>query len=503
MLDRILILSVFVVASCGLAYELIAGALSSYLLGDSVLQFSSIIGCYLFAMGVGSHLAQYVKDEDALARFIDIELLVGLVGGVSAAVLFLVFGWLAAPFRTVLYALVFVVGVLVGMEIPLVMRVLNARQAEFKELVSRVLTFDYLGALAVSLLFPLVLAPKLGLARTGFLFGMLNAAVALWTAYVFRRELTRLSAKVLRASIVICLLAGGFLASDRMIHWSERGLFGDEIVHAETTPYQRLVLTRWHDDLRLYINGNLQFSSRDEHRYHEALVHPVLTPLPWARSVLVLGGGDGLAVREILKYPNIERITLVDLDPAMTGLFSTAEPLVRLNGGSLKNPRVHVVNEDAGRWLESADAVFDAVIVDFPDPGNFGIGKLYSVPFYRLLAKHLSENGLAVVQSTSPYFAPHAYWCVDATLREAGLHTWPYHAYVPSFGEWGFIVAGKTPRYAPPTQYRFPMRFLNAESTRLMFAFPPDMQRIAVEPNRLNNQSLVHYFEQDWAEVLR
>ena len=198
------------VASCGLAYELIAGALSSYLLGDSILQFSTVIGCYLFAMGVGSYLSRYVKDEDVLSRFIDIELLVGLLGGISAALLFLIFGWLSAPFRTVLYALVFVIGVLVGMEIPLVMRALNARRAEFNELVSRVLTFDYLGALAVSLVFPLVLAPKLGLTRTGFVFGMLNSGVALWAARAFRKEIPHAAGQALRGSLVLGLLVAGF-----------------------------------------------------------------------------------------------------------------------------------------------------------------------------------------------------------------------------------------------------------------------------------------------------
>ena len=180
--DRTLIISVFIVASCGLAYELIIAALASYLLGDSILQFSSIIGLYLFAMGIGAHLTKYIRDEDALSRFIEIELLVGIIGGVSALVLFVVFGLAAAPFRTLLYALVLVVGIVVGMEIPLVMRVLNRRQADFKDLVAKVLTFDYLGALAVSLLFPLVLAPRLGMARSALLFGLLNAAVAVLTA---------------------------------------------------------------------------------------------------------------------------------------------------------------------------------------------------------------------------------------------------------------------------------------------------------------------------------
>ncbi|WP_426208372.1 polyamine aminopropyltransferase [Massilia sp. TWP1-3-3] len=503
MTKRILILSVFVVASCGLAYELIAGALSSYLLGDSILQFSTIIGCYLFAMGVGAHFSKYVREQDVLACFIDIELAVGLVGGVSAALLFMTFAWATAPFRTLLYVLVFMIGALVGMEVPLVMRALNARDTAFNDLVSRVLTFDYLGALAVSLLFPLVLAPQLGLVRTGFLFGMLNVGVAMWTLYAFRHELADTGARVLRACAVMAALVAGFVASDRMVQWGEHGLYGDQVVYSTTTPYQRLVITKWKDDTRLFINGNLQFSSRDEYRYHEALVHPALEALPWARRVLVLGGGDGLALREILRYPNITHVTLVDLDPAMTAAFTTRAELVKLNAGSFADKRVTVINADAAIWLQNTDQMFDAAIVDFPDPSSFALGKLYSVPFYGILKKHVAANGLVVVQSTSPFFAPNAYWTIDATLREVGMHTWPYHAYVPSFGEWGFILASPQRQYAPPTSYRLPMRFLNQATTREMFAFPPDMQPRALEPNRLNTQSLVHQFENDWRQVIR
>ena len=503
MTKRILILSVFVVASCGLAYELIAGALSSYLLGDSVLQFSTIIGCYLFAMGVGAHFSKYVKDEDVLARFIDIELAVGLIGGLSAALLFMTFSWMAAPFRTLLYVLVFMVGALVGMEVPLVMRALNERQTAFNELVSRVLTFDYLGALAVSLLFPLVLAPHLGLVRTGFLFGMLNVAVGFWTLHAFKNELTGVAGRALRAGLVMLVLVTGFGLSDQMVKWGEHGLFGDEIVYATTTPYQRLVITRWKDDTRLYINGNLQFSSRDEYRYHEALVHPALERLPWAKSVLVLGGGDGLALREILRYPNIEHVTVVDLDPAMTGAFTTRPELAALNHRSFSDKRVTVINADAAIWLQNSEAMFDAAIIDFPDPSSFALGKLYSVPFYGMVKKHIAATGLVVVQSTSPFFAPHAYWTIDATLREVGLKTYPYHAYVPSFGEWGFVMASPQQQYTPPTSYRLPMRFLNGATTREMFAFPPDMQKLEMAPNRLNTQSLVHEFEQDWRQVIR
>ncbi len=503
MRDRVLILSVLIVASCGLGYELISSALASYLLGDSILQFSSVIGCYLFAMGIGSWLSKYVRDEDVLNRFIDVELLVALLGGVSAAVLFLVFAWLSAPFRAALYVGVFIIGLMVGMEIPLVMRVFNQRKTEFREIVSRVLTFDYLGALAVSLVFPLLLAPKLGLLRTSFLFGILNASVALWTTWLFRAEVSKPGEKAVRASVVIGLLALGFVYSGSMTAWAEKGLYGDDVVHAETTPYQRLVVTRWHDDLRLYINGNLQFSSRDEHRYHEALVHPGLQALPWARNVLVLGGGDGLAVREILKYKNIEHVTLVDLDPAMTGLFSHSDPLVKLNQGSLKDPRVTGINDDAGRWLETHAEVYDFIVVDFPDPSNFGLGRLYSVPVYHLMARHLAENGYMVVQSTSPYFAPRSFWSVDATLKEAGLHTWPYHAYVPSFGDWGFILAGKRSDYEVPAKISVPTRYLDPATTRELFHFPADMPALAMPPNRLNEQSLVRYFDEDWRKVLR
>jgi len=307
-----------------------------------------------------------------------------------------------------------------------------------------------------------------------------------------------------RAGAVAAALLAGFGASDRLTHWSERALFGDEIIHAISSPYQRLVVTRWKDDLRLYINGNLQFSSRDEYRYHEALVLPALESVRGARRVLVLGGGDGLALRQILKYPQIEHVTLVDLDPRMTNLFSHAEALVALNQHSFSDPRVTIVNADAGQWLQTATDMFDVAIVDFPDPSNFSIGKLYSVPFYRLLSRHVADTGLVVIQATSPYFAPRSYWCVDATLKEAGYRTWPYHALVPSFGEWGFILAAPgRADFQPPTAYRVPTRFLDADTTHQMFSFAPDMPRPQVEPNRLNNQSLVRYFEEDWHGVLR
>ncbi len=496
-----LLFSVFIVASCGLAYELVAGALSSYLIGDSVTQFSTVIGAYLFAMGIGSWLSRFIT-RDLMMRFIQIELLVGLIGGFSAAALFFVFAYLAGPFRFALYTGVGVVGVLVGLEIPLVMRILK-EELDLRELVAQVLSVDYLGALAVSVFFPLFLAPHLGLIRTGLLFGLLNALVAAWALHLFRRRLfvSGKRALAVQCSLAVALLAIGMGMAGHLTSLAEAHLYSDEIVHAETTPYQRIVVTRWRDDLRLHLNGNLQFSSRDEYRYHEALVHPALATLPGARRVLVLGGGDGLALREILKYPQVVSVTLVDLDPVMTRLFSTAPPLTALNADAFASPRVRAINADAMSWLDASEETFDFIVIDFPDPSGYALGKLYSTAFYRVLDRHLAPQGLAAIQATSPLYARKAYWCIVNTLEAAGFSTAPYHALVPSFGEWGFVIAGRQ-HYAPPLHYGIETRFLTPEITAGLFRFPADMTRVETEINRLNNQVLVRYFEEEWRQVI-
>ena len=494
-----LLATVFLIASCGLAYELVAGALASYLLGDSVTQFSTVIGTYLFAMGIGSWLSKYIRSRLAL-RFVQIELLVGVLGGVSAAVLFLLYAWVEGPFRLALYLLVLLIGVLVGLEIPLVMRILR-QHVGFRDLVSQVLTFDYLGALAVSLLFPLVLAPHLGLVRSAFLFGLLNVAVAVWSIRLFRAELP-VRGLYIQCALATLLLGTGFITATRITTLAEENLYADRIVYTETTPYQRIVLTRWRDDLRLFLNNNLQFSSRDEYRYHEALIHPALATLPHPVRALVLGGGDGLALREILKYPSVQEVTLVDLDPAMTRLFSHHPQLTQLNHNALNSPRTHVINADALVWLEQDAGRYDFIVADFPDPSNYSVGKLYTEAFYRLLDRHLKDDGLAVIQSTSPMYARRSFWTIAATIEAAGLRATPYHAMVPSFGEWGFIIAAHRP-YQPPTHFSIPLRFLTAETVPALFSFPPDMSRLPTEVNHLNNQGLVRMFEKEWDEVIR
>ncbi len=498
-LEVTLLASVFVVAACGLLYELAAAALASYVLGDSVLQFSTIIGAYLFAMGVGSWLSRFL-DRQLPAHFLRIELLVALAGGSLPALLFLTHAYAPGAFRPLLYGMVGVVGALVGLEIPLVMRILS-REVTLKNLVSQVLTFDYLGALAVSVAFPIVLVPHLGLIRTGLLFGLLNAAVAVWALWVFRHELRRFAAHAVACALTLIALAVAFVFADAITTLAEDKFYQDRIVLAATSPYQRVVVTQGRTGHKLFLNGNLQFAERDEYRYHEALVHPAMAAFGAPRRVAVLGGGDGMAVREILKYPSVENVTLVELDPKMTQLFRQDPAMARLNGGALSSPKLTIVNTDAFQWLQQGTEMFDVIVVDFPDPTNFSIGKLYTNSFYALLAQRLSASGYAVIQTTSPLVARQSFWTVASTLESVGLTVTPYHANVPSFGEWGYLLASHRPWHMP-TALPPGLRFLTPQTLPLLFDFPKDMERVPAEVNRLSNQVLVTTYEQEWGKVL-
>jgi spermidine synthase len=495
----LLLLSVFVVATCGLIYELVAGTLASYLLGDSVTQFSTIIGVYLFSMGIGSYLSRFFN-RNLVGWFIQIEILVGLVGGTSSSLLFLLFEQVAS-FRLLLYLLIGLTGTLVGLEIPLLMRILQGR-FEFKDLVSQVFTFDYIGALLASIIFPLLLVPHLGLVKTSFFFGILNVAVALLVCVRFEGETSWAPFLKGSAVAVLMLLVTGFVLSEQIMRYSESLSYPDPVIYAKSSPYQRIVLTKSGRELRLFLNGNLQFSSADEYRYHEALVHPAMQAVGTPRKVLVLGGGDGLAVREILKYPSVQSVTLVDLDGAMTGLFSRNPMLLQLNGRSLLSPKVRVVNADAFGWLKEQRGTFDCIAVDFPDPSNYSIGKLYTHTLYKLLYRSLSPGGIVVIQATSPYVAPQSFWCVNATLKAAGFFTVPFHAYVPSFGDWGYVMALKRNGFRPPERYLPGLRFIDPATFRQMTVFPRDMAAVPTEVNKLNNQVLVHYFEREWGKYL-
>ena len=494
----VLLIAVFAIATCGIVYELLASTIASYLLGDSVTQFSTIIGVYLFSMGLGSYASRYFERE-LITRFIEIEILVGLIGGLSSPVLFFAFSETAA-FRFVLYGWVTATGVLVGLEIPFLLRILKD-QFPLHDLVSRVLSLDYLGALAASLLFPLWLVPRVGLMRSSFVFGALNVLVAVWTCHVFRRHHRR-PRLTLQAYGALAVLLVGAVFSDDLTSWSERRLYDDPVVLSRASPYQRIVLTSGTGGVRLFLNGNLQLSSLDEYRYHEALVHPGLAAVAAPRRALVLGGGDGMAVREILRNERVETVTLVDLDPMMTEIFGANEAFASLNDYALRSPRVDVVNADAFVWLESNTEPYDFIAVDFPDPRTYSLGKLYTTTFYRRLAAHLAPGGIAAIQSTSPLVTRRAFWSVVATVRAAGLHAVPYHAPVPTFGEWGFVLASREP-YRMPDALPPGLRFLILGGLPSLFEFPADMGALPVEVNQLNNQILVQYHTEGWADYAR
>ena len=497
----LLYINVLIIATCGLIYELLAGTLASYLLGDSVTQFSLIIGIYLSALGAGAWISSFVHEK--LARcFIEVELGVALVGGFSVPILFLAFGYVSW-FQPLLYGLVFLIGTLVGLELPLLMRLLK-EEVDFSDLVSRVLTFDYIGALVAAILFPMLLVPNLGLVRTSLLFGILNALVGLWGTWLLRPLMRQKGLGALRgrAMLVIGLLVAGMIKAESVTHLAEENQLSGKIVHAESSPYQRILVTENKTGFQLYLNGHLQFNSVDEYRYHEALVHPPMSAVEAPQRILVLGGGDGLAVREVLRYPSVKAITLVDLDPAMTSLAEHFPPLGTLSEHSLQDPSVTVINQDAFLWVDTAHEKYDVAIIDFPDPGSFSVGKLYTSFFFNRLRQVLTDSAVLNIQCSSPLVSPESYWCVITTLEACGFEVRPFHATVPTFGVWGFALASKSPLSKPlnlPVSVAAELRFLDQNVMDHLFVTPRDLQRVDTEVNRLNNQVLVHYYEREWS----
>ena len=497
----LLFLNVCIIATCGLIYELLAGTLSSYVLGDSVTQFSLIIGIYLFAMGVGSYLSKFI-DKNVAEKFVEIELAVAVLGGFSAPILFFAFANLSY-FAFVLYGIVFGIGTLVGLEIPLLMRILKD-ELDFKDLISRVLAFDYIGALVASLLFPLFLVPKLGLNRTSLLFGMLNAAVGIWGTWLLEPLIKkRLNLMRISGFVLLILLLIAFIKADYLTSLAEDSLFADNIIYTKSSSYQRIVVTKGKTGYSLFLNGNLQFNSFDEYRYHEALVHPAMAAFGTnPKRILVLGGGDGLAIREVLKYPSVENVTLVDLDPEMTKVSKSVPALGELNRHSFDNPKVSVINADAFVWLDSTETeLFDAAIIDFPDPNNFALGKLYTTRFYNLLKRKLKPDSAVAIQTTSPLIARKSFWCIIKTLEAVGFNVKPYQTTVPSFGVWGYALAKMQPFETPAKlAENVELKFLNDKTLAAMFEFSADtnLPDEEIEINRLDNQSLVRYYEAEW-----
>ncbi|MGB1011820.1 MAG: polyamine aminopropyltransferase [Thiolinea sp.] len=496
-----LLCATFVIAICGLVYELLAGTLSSYLLGDSIYQFSLVIGLFMSSMGIGSWYSRFIEEE-LPANFIRLQLLVALVGGLTAPALYFAFTILD-NYTPLLFLLVLLLGGMLGIEIPLIIRILK-EHASLKVNLSNVFTADYIGALIAALLFPLVLIPQLGLLQTGFVFGLLNAVVGLLALYVFRTQLNQLSHLVLASCATLAILIAGIIYANQFTSLMENRLYQDEIIHAQNTDYQRIVLTRRNQRIRFYINGALQFDSYDEYRYHEALVHPALGLMHNPEKVLILGGGDGLAIRELLRHKNIKDITLVDLDPAVTKLFSGNRLLTQLNNNSLTHPKVTIYNQDAWKFLEQNEHLFDVILLDLPDPNNPSLSRLYSRSFYKLLKQNVSQQGVIATQATSPLYARKAFWSIRKTLAQTEnnetWHTLPYHTYIPSFGEWGFVLASRKKPTTNNIQLSGNHKYLSEAILPQLFHFPPDMSAVEVKINQITSHPLLEYYEEGWAK---
>ena len=481
-----------VVSVAGLSYELIAGTVSTYLLGDGVRQFSFVIGLFLSSMGVGAWASRWVGD--AAVGFVRAQVGLGLIGGTAAALAFAVFA-AGGPVAPPLYGALIAVGVLSGMEIPLLARLLadlGAGRFRFEN----VLSFDYLGALLAALAFPVLIVPNLSLAAAGLAFGLLNLAVAGGTLWLFRDRLDRGTWAAWGGATA--LVAGLLAASGPMQAALDARLYADPVVVAQRTPFQTITVTRSAAATRLFLDGAIQFDSRDEARYHEALVHPAMAQAPRRARVLILGGGDGMALREALRW-GPERVVLVDLDPAVVGLFRDRDDLAALNGFALRDPRVEVVHADAFTWVRDwRGEAFDVVVMDLPDPRTITLSRLYTAEFLGMVARVAGGQGVMVTQASSPLFAREAFWITARTVGEAWDAT-PYRAYVPSFGMWGFVMGtkGLRPRQAP---YPEGLSVWSPEAWAAARAFDGGMGEVGTAVNRLATHALPRAYARGWAE---
>lgn len=499
---RRLMFTTFVISGCSMVYELLISSVSSYLLGDSILQFSITIGLYMCAMGLGSYLSKFIKVQ-LFDWFIFVEIGVGILGGTSSILLFLANVYLES-YSLVMYSEIILIGVLVGLEIPLLTRIIEENAGNLRITLSSIFSFDYIGGLAGSIAFPLLLLPQLGYFSTAFLVGAMNLGISLFILYSYRQYIGRTALWKVMIYISGVGMILGMLFSENLASGIEQGLYRDKVIYSEQTPYQKLVLTKHKDDVRLYINGNIQFSSMDEYRYHEVLVHVPMSAAKKREKVLILGGGDGLAVREVLKYKEVQQIDLVDLDAGVTELCRSNKDIKKLNEGSLDSSKLKIYNEDAYEFLESnmGKDVYDVILVDMPDPNSETVNKLYTDLFYRLCSRNLSEEGVMAVQSTSPYYAGDAFWCIHETVKQEMPFVYPYHVQVPSFGDWGFQLASKTEIQIENLTLQQEGKFLTQDNLQGIFLFGEDERsKKELEVNSLSSPKLLQYYleaEKNW-----
>lgn len=494
----ILLLSVFIVGFCTIIYELLIGSVSSYFLGDSIKQFSLVIGLTMTAMGLGTLISRIIN-KDLIYYFIFIEILLAVIGGVSVPVLYYAYTF-ESLYYSVMILLILAIGCLIGLEIPLLTRIME-KYYNLKDNISNVLSLDYLGAFIATIVFPFILLPFLGIFESSVFAGLLNLFVGIINFFWFKDKILKKKSAKLSFLIILILLflTGLFLCSKEIVkHW-ENNIFEDRVIFSKQTPYQKLVMTKNKEDIRLFIDGNVQFSSIDEYRYHELLIHIPMSLAIHKQNILVLGGGDGLAAREILKYDDVQSVTVVDLDKEMTDLAKENKYFTKLNQNSFQNKKVKIYNEDAFKFLENARNFYDVIIVDLPDPNNSSLARLYSTEFYKILKKKLAKNGIMVTQATSPFFSPEAFWCIQKSLKKADFkNIYPYHTYVPSFGDWGFVMASNTRYDLNTININVETKYLDNELAKVSFKIEKDVIKTDIEPSTLDRPKILDYYLNGW-----
>lgn len=498
---KVLMLTTLIISGCSIVYEVLISSVSSYLVGDSIKQFSITIGIYMCAMGAGSYISKFLK-KDLFDWFVLVEIGVGIIGGISSLVLFLSNIYIES-YTLVMYMEIITIGIFVGLEIPLLTRIIEENTKNLRITLSSIFSFDYIGGLIGSIAFPLLLLPNLGYFTTAFLIGALNITVSIIIIFTYRRYIKRFQVFRFISFISLFFMVLGMIYSENIANNIENKLYRDKIILSKQSKYQKIVLTKHKDDLRLFINGNIQFSSFDEYRYHEALVHIPMSFSQKRSNILILGGGDGLAARELLKYSEVDKITLVDLDEEIIKICSTNNDIVKLNEGALENDKVKIINDDAYKYLEKNKEPYDVILVDLPDPNDETLNKLYTNVFYRLCANNLTETGVMAIQSTSPYYAKKAFWCINKTLEEEGLNVLPYHIEVPSFGDWGFQLVSKNKLDIKDININVDTKFLNKDNIKTMFVFAEDekVNKDDIISNTLSRPQLITYYleaEENW-----
>jgi len=499
----VLKLALFATGLSGIVAEYILSTLATYFIGDSATQWSLIVSVMLFSMGLGSRFSKYFN-KNLLLKFIAIEFTLSIL--VSFASLF---AYTAAGYTEyvgfIIYGLSILIGILIGLEIPLVIR-LNEEFESLRINVASVMEKDYLGSLVGGLFFAFVGLPILGLTYTPFILGMVNFVVAILLFLVVKDGIKKQAQAIISvaAIAVLAMISTGAYYAKPIVLQGEQARYKDKVVFEKQSKYQRIVITQWKNDYWLYINGNQQLSTIDEDKYHEPLIHPALNIIKERKHILVLGGGDGCAVREILKYPDVEKITLVDLDSVMTNLGKYNPILRELNKDAFHNPKVEIINTDAFNFMEKGKQYYDAIIVDLPDPRSIELNRLYTLQFYQLCHMKLKKHGVLLTQAGSPYYATKAFLCIDKTMAEAGFTTQKMHNQVITLGEWGWVMGLKS---WPEEQdlkgalqqmsFNVPTQWLNQDAMLMMCNFGKNIYEYSgdsIAVNQIQNPVLYRYY---------